>query len=167
MILLSFAAFGGLAGGFVFLTQMKGLKQLLGMFLVLALSSFLFVTARYWAKWLLSFFAYACVRLFGGILFGPYLGHPVNRQTIAIWFLYALAGSGLTLRYLRRLPRSLERLGLAFFVSCVAHATAVGSSTPLLVGLTVLAACEGVQRIVSQTEDRAVHSFRSHTPSKD
>jgi hypothetical protein len=167
LILLSFAVFVGLAGGFVFLTQMKGWKQLLGVSLVLILNIFLFVTARYWAKWLLCFFAYACLRLFGGILFGPYSSHPVTRQTVTIWFLYALAGTGLTLRYLRRPPHSLERFGLTFFVSCVALALAVGSSTPLVVGLAVLATCEGVQLIISQTKDRAVHMLRSRIPSQD
>jgi hypothetical protein len=157
-MLLSFLVFVGLIGGFVLLTQnIEGpqlLRQALGSVLILSLDVFMFVTARYWSKWIFGFLAYGCFRLFGGILFGSHFSHPLDRETAVLWFLYAFAACALTARYLRRRPTSLERSGLVLFVSCIALSAAADSPKPLFVGLAALSICEFIQWILSQNKHR-------------
>jgi hypothetical protein len=163
-LLLAIAVFAALSLGFALITQNispnRQPRVLLGSTLVLLLDAFLFLTARYWAKWLLGVFACGSLRLFvGGILLGPYLSHPIDRRSAVLWFLYALAASALTVRYLRRQPKRLESIGLVLFVSCIALATVVSSSSTLFAGLAAL----GVSELLQWASTRAGRS-RVATP---
>jgi hypothetical protein len=151
-MVLAFIVFTGLWISFAFILQNTGgsrpARAVLGVTLVLLLETFLFLTVRHWAKWLLGLFAYSSFRLFGGVIFGPYLTHSLDRRSAVVWFLYALAAYALTVRYLRRRPKRLESVGLVLFVSCIALAASIGSAGPVFAGLAGLGACEVAQRAI-------------------
>jgi hypothetical protein len=147
-----------LIAGFVLLTQKIGNSQVVqvvsGSILVLSLMAFMFVTARTWSRWIFGLLAYGCLRLLGGIFFGPYLSQPLDRQTTVLWFSYAVAACALTARYLGRRPTTVERVGLVSFVSCFALSAAVGSPISLYAGLAALGVCELIQWLVDQGKHR-------------
>jgi hypothetical protein len=120
-------------------------KRLLAALLAVGIVEFVFVTTRYWARWLFAAIALAFVRLRGGTLFGLYPSKPVDRSTVGVWLLYAGVAAALTFRYSGRKPRELERLGLVSFVVCIAFAAVSDSQRALFVGLGLLGLAELAQ----------------------
>ncbi len=128
-----------------------GSHRFLAALVAAGLMVFMFRTTQYWAKWLLSGFAYALFRLTFGLLFAPYFTRPVARTEVAVWVLYSGLGVALTARHFRRKPRGFERLGLVSFVVGAAVATVYGSPEPLWGGLSLLGLAELVEWLRHKT----------------
>ena len=120
---------------------------------------FMFLTVRYWAKWLVAVVAFACARMFMGLLVKvASAGFFVNLSLTQLltWTSYFLIATLLTARHVRREPIGAESFSLVAFVIGVALADAYNSAVPLFYGLGFLAAGELGQRLLSYKK-RHVH----------
>jgi hypothetical protein len=87
------------------------------------------------------------IRLFGALIFGPYMKQPISRLEVTSWILYLAVGLLLTLRHVRRRPKRAEKFGLVGFVICVPFALSLGSYKPLLFGLSLLVLGEFTEKL--------------------
>ena len=111
------------------------------------LAAILFFTVHHWTKWLIGILSYCFLRLFMGLIFGPYMKHPVSRLQVASWMLYLAVALLLTMRHVRRRPKGAERFGLIGFVLGVPFAFSFGSPKPLFLGLLLLALGELLETV--------------------
>lgn len=111
------------------------------------LVAILFFTDQHWTKWLIGILGYCLVRLFGGLILGPYMKQPVSRLEVASWMLYVAIALLLTTRHIGRRPKGAERFGLIGFVLCVPFAMSSESPKPLFVGLSLLALGEFIETL--------------------
>jgi hypothetical protein len=113
-------------------------SQTFGGLALAGLAAILFLTTRYWTKWVIGFLAYCLLRFVGALLFGPYLKKPVSRLEVAGWIAYLLIAVLLTMRHSERFPKRAERVVLVGFVLGATFALSLNSFKPLLFGLAVL-----------------------------
>ena len=132
----------------------------LGTFALGILAAVLFFTVRHWTKWLIGILVYCLFRLFAGLIFGPYMRHPVSRLEVASWMLYLAVANLLTMRHVRRRPKGAEKFGLVGFVLCVPFAVSLESPKPLFAGLVCLALGELIETLRRR-------SHRRHRPPPD
>jgi len=122
-------------------------QRTLGTLALGVLATILFFTVQHWIKWLIGILGYGLLRLFGGLIFGPYMRHPVSRLQAAGWIVYLAIAVLLTVRHIRRRPKGAERFGLVGFVLCVPFAMILESSKPLVLGLSFLALGELIEAL--------------------
>ena len=87
LIVLSFAFFVALSASASLImggeTPPNIAHRLLGILALGILAAILFLTVNHWTKWLIGILGYCLLRLFAGLIFGPYMKHPVSRLQIA------------------------------------------------------------------------------------
>lgn len=137
-----------------------------------AIAVFMFFTTRFWAKWLFAALALCFTRMFGFVVLsffstGILKGHSAFQ--VGLWVWYVFAAAALTIRYTKRDPVAVERLGLVAFVFCVALAPAYNGSVPLLYGLGLLGASELGQWLAShrKTSRKQKNGFNSPLSVED
>jgi len=118
-IVLGFVFFLALWASVAVLTMhnnfaMRGVHPVLGGFGLLVLSTGLFLTTRYWAKWLLAILAFCTCRLLIGVPAVLVLGHMEREDlsTALVMIPALLISTLLALRFLRKPPMGAERIGV-------------------------------------------------------
>jgi hypothetical protein len=120
------------------------IHRLLGLCGLLAISTFMFATARHWVKWFFGALGYLAIKT----VFALALGSSMTRPRL--WFvefglLLGLAAL-LCLRYLNREPEKLEAVGLAGLVTSLSFTLVCDSNAPFLLGVAVLTFIQLVHR---------------------
>jgi hypothetical protein len=164
LIVLSFVFFAAMAVSASLITGHEAAPNIaqrtLGTLALGMLAATLFFTVHHWTKWLIGILAYCLLRLFVGLIFAPYMKHPVSRLHVASWMLYLAIAGLLTMRHTRRRPKGAERFGLVGFVLCVPFAMILESSKPLFLGLSFLALGELIEAL-------RLWKHRRRVPSRD
>jgi hypothetical protein len=151
LIVLSFVFFAAMAVSAALITGREAAPNIahrtFGTLALGMLAAILFFTVHHWTKWLIGILAYCLLRLFVGLIFGPYLKHPVSRLQVASWIVYLAIAALLTMPHIRRRPKGAGRFGLVGFVLCVPFAMILESSKPLVLGLSLLALGELIEAL--------------------
>jgi hypothetical protein len=136
-------------------------SRILARMALAALTSALFFTTRYWAKWLLGIVGLVSARALIGTPFFLLSGKTDVAKQLAFIFVYCLIAALLTWRHYQREPAGTERPGLVAFVVCASFAMALHSYVLLLAGLALLGVGELTQRILRSKRRR----FKGHRDS--
>lgn len=156
LIMLGFAFFGAMVVCASLIAGHEATPNIshrpLGVIALGILAAILFFTVHHWTKWLIGILGYCLLRLFAGLIFGPYMKQPISKLQVASWMLYLAVAILLTMRHVRRHPKGAEKFGLVGFVVSVPFAMSSNSYKPLLLGLSLLAVGELTERLRDWSE---------------
>jgi hypothetical protein len=127
---------------------------------LIALALLMFVTAKYWAKWFVGFLGYVLLKTIFLPLFVSRSHSVPSALAPRFWFiellLILIALAALSLKYVERIPRKIEALGLITVVVAFSFFLALNSTIPLLVGMVTLGLAQAADLALVRHRSRDV-----------
>ncbi|HET8888834.1 MAG TPA: hypothetical protein VFQ41_08015 [Candidatus Angelobacter sp.] len=119
--------------------------QFLGGCALAALCALMFFTVQYWVKWFFGVLGYIILRSFAAFLAGRTLSTPSQafpRTLFLEMVLVSLAQATLCWKYLTRVPRHMEAVGLVAVVVSWSFGLVLNSNIPMWIGTGALCSAQ-------------------------